>query len=92
MLLLYGGLLYVTTKKVDHQAAKAMFSLPQLTQFAQLKPSSLLPFPLPGAQFLLPLKAFGIKLPFNQKLEFELLGRIVPDLDAAEEQVVAVGD
>ena len=34
-----------TTKKVDHKAAKAMFSFPQLSQF---KSTSLLPFPMPG--------------------------------------------
>ncbi|APW63170.1 hypothetical protein [Paludisphaera borealis] len=77
-------------KKVDHKAAKTSFSFPQLSQF---RASSLFPLPLPGAQFLLPLKAFGLKLPFNQKLEFELIGRIVPDPDAAtEDQVVAVGN
>jgi hypothetical protein len=73
-------------KAVDSKAVKSSFSFPQLSSLRTA--NSLFPLPLPGAQFLLPLKPFGLKLPFNQKLELELLGRIVPDPDA-EEQVVA---
>ena len=32
-----------------------------------------------GFQFLLPIKPFSIKLPFGQKLEVEILGKVVPD-------------
>ena len=32
---------------------------------------------------MMPLKPFAMKLPFNQKLELELIGRVVPDPEAA---------
>jgi hypothetical protein len=32
---------------------------------------------------MMPLKPFALKLPFNQKLELELIGRIVPDSEQA---------
>jgi hypothetical protein len=38
---------------------------------------------LPNLQFMLPLKPFELKLPFNQKLELELIGRVVADPEAA---------
>jgi hypothetical protein len=80
-------------KTMDHKAAKTSFVLPQLLpQLSQFKPNNLFPLPFTGAQFLLPIKAFGLKLPFNQKLEFELLGRIVPDPDAASEDQVVAGN
>ena len=34
---------------------------------------------LVGFQFLLPVKPLSIKLPFNQRLEVEIFGRVVPD-------------
>jgi hypothetical protein len=39
--------------------------------------------PMPNLQFMVPLKAFSLKLPMGQKLEFELTGRVVPDPEAA---------
>jgi hypothetical protein len=39
--------------------------------------------PIPAVQFMLPLKPLSLKLPFGQKLELELLGRVVPDAEAA---------
>ncbi len=39
--------------------------------------------PMPNLQFMVPLKAFSLKLPMGQKLEFELTGRVVPDHEAA---------
>lgn len=40
-----------------------------------------LPLPLPNLRFMVPLKPFSLKLPLNQKLELELIGRVVPDAD-----------
>jgi hypothetical protein len=40
-----------------------------------------LPLPIPNLQFMVPLKPFSLKLPLNQKLELELVGRVVPDAD-----------
>jgi len=34
-----------------------------------------------GLQFLLPIKPFTLKLPFNQKLQVEIVGRVVADTD-----------
>jgi hypothetical protein len=34
-------------------------------------------------QFLLPLRPFSFKLPWNQRLEIEIFGRLVPDTEAA---------
>ncbi len=34
-----------------------------------------------GLQFLLPIKPFSIKLPFKQRLEIEIFGRLVPDIE-----------
>jgi hypothetical protein len=34
-----------------------------------------------GLQFLMPIKPLSIKLPFNQKLEIDVIGKVVPDTD-----------
>jgi len=39
-----------------------------------------------GLQFLLPIKPFSIKLPFKQRLEIEVFGRLVPDTEPASKQ------
>ena len=39
--------------------------------------------PMPNLKFMVPLKPFSLKLPMGQKLEFELIGRVVPDPEAA---------
>jgi hypothetical protein len=69
----------------DTKAAKAAFALAQ----PWLNAAGLLPLPkaggslsVPNLQFMLPLKPFSLKLPFSQKLELELVGRIVPDISA----------
>ena len=38
---------------------------------------------MPSLKFMVPLKPFSLKLPMGQKLEFELIGRVVPDPEAA---------
>lgn len=75
-------------KIVDPDAGKASFVLPAalsaLTSMSA-KPAETFRAPLRGAQILVPLRPLTIKLPLSQKLEFELLGRIVadePDFDA----------
>jgi hypothetical protein len=69
----------------DTKAAKAAFALAQ----PWLNAAGLLPLPkagsgfsVPNLQFMLPLKPFSLKLPFSQKLELELVGRVVPDIGA----------
>jgi hypothetical protein len=37
-----------------------------------------------GLQFLLPIKPFSIRLPFKQRLEIEIFGRLVPDTEPSE--------
>jgi hypothetical protein len=49
------------------------------------KANTLPQFTFPNLQFMMPLKPFAMKLPFNQKLELELIGRVVPDSEAAPE-------
>ncbi len=49
------------------------------------KPNMLPQFTFPNLQFMMPLKPFAMKLPFNQKLELELIGRVVPDSETASE-------
>ncbi|MFO0890503.1 MAG: hypothetical protein U0790_15340 [Isosphaeraceae bacterium] len=40
---------------------------------------------MPNLQFMMPLKPFELKLPLNQKLQLELVGKVVPDTDAEGE-------
>lgn len=78
-----------TGSKTDAKALKSSFSLPALKTLPNIPPlnslvnSGLFPIPFHGAQFLVPLKPLALKLPFNQKLEFELVGRVVTDPEAA---------
>jgi hypothetical protein len=64
----------------DAKAAKASFVPAKAAPFSI--PSLFMPS-VPtnpaGLQFLLPIKPFAIKLPFKQRLEIEILGRLVPD-------------
>ncbi|WP_165073643.1 hypothetical protein [Paludisphaera rhizosphaerae] len=75
--------------KSDAKALKSSFSLPALKSLPNFPPlnslvnSGVFPIPFHGAQFLVPLKPLALKLPFNQKLEFELVGRVVTDPEAA---------
>ena len=45
-------------------------------------PSMFMPSPSVGFQFLLPIKPLSLKLPFDQRLEIEIFGRIVPDAES----------
>jgi hypothetical protein len=68
-----------TTPKAatDSGASKAEFSQPKSPTL--FLPSLFLPSPSVGFQFLLPIKPLSFKLPFGQRIEIEILGRIVPD-------------
>jgi len=69
----------------DNKTAKAAFELAK----GLFKPNMLPQFTFPNLQFMMPLKPFAMKLPFNQKLELELIGRVVPDSEAAAEAPAA---
>jgi hypothetical protein len=66
----------------DSRASKAAFAFPR----ALFRPAGLPTIGIPNLQFMLPLKPFELKLPLNQKLELELVGRVVPDTDPAPEK------
>jgi hypothetical protein len=65
----------------DSKAAKAAFDLTR-SLFKQA-PITMPQLGVSGLQFMMPLKPFAMKLPFNQKLELELIGKVVPDTEAA---------
>ena len=65
----------------DSKAAKAMFSLPKNL----FSPAAMPAIGIPKLQFTMPLEPFEMRLPFNQKLQLELIGRVVADTDTAEE-------
>ncbi len=67
--------------KADGRAAKAAFSMASNL----LRNSPLGPLSFPSLQFMMPLKPLALRLPFNQKLELELIGRVVADPDASAE-------
>jgi hypothetical protein len=63
----------------DQGANKVEYTAPKLPAL----PSLFIPTPsAAGLQFLVPITPFSLKLPFQRKLEIELYGRIVPDVDA----------
>ena len=62
----------------DGGAAKAEYVAPKVPSLSFL---SFLPTSTTGMQFLLPIKPFSLKLPFNQKLQIEILGRVVADTE-----------
>jgi hypothetical protein len=62
---------------LDSKTSKAAFTLPK----GLFKQSGLPQLTLPNLQFVMPLQPFALKLPFNQKLELELIGRVVADTD-----------
>lgn len=80
--------------KSDSKASKSSFILPALKALPNFPPlnslaaSGIFPMPFHGAQFLVPLKPLAMKLPFHQKLEFELIGRIVADPESTARLVV----
>jgi hypothetical protein len=57
----------------DSGTSKVGYTVPKLPSI----PSLFMPTPSVGLQFLIPLKPFSLKLPFNRKLEIEILGRVV---------------
>ena len=61
----------------DSAANRASFTPPRSP--AVFLPSVFLARPSVGFQFLLPLTPLSLKLPFNQRLEIEIYGRMVPD-------------
>ena len=63
----------------DSGTNKAEFTLPKAA--AMFLPSLFMPSPSAGFQFLLPIKPLSLKLPFGQKLEFEVFGRVVPETE-----------
>jgi hypothetical protein len=65
----------------DAKATKAAFGFPG----GLFRPAGLPTIGLPNLQFMLPLKPFELKLPLNQKLQLELIGRVVPDTDPTPE-------
>ena len=63
----------------DANTSKAEFALPKAA--TMFLPSLFLPSPSVGFQFLLPIKPLSFKLPFGQRIEIEVFGRIVPDAE-----------
>jgi hypothetical protein len=81
------------TKKVPHSKPKpatdsgtnkAEFTLPKAA--SMFLPSLFMPSPSVGFQFMLPIKPLSLKLPFGQRLEVDVIGRIVPEADGAVKQ------
>jgi hypothetical protein len=66
-----------TKPTTDANTSKAEFSLPKAA--TMFLPSLFMPSPSVGFQFLLPIKPLTFKLPFGQRFEIEIFGRIVPD-------------
>ena len=63
----------------DADTSKAEFSLPKAA--SMFLPSLFMPSPSVGFQFLLPIKPLSFKLPFGQRVEIEVFGRVVPDTE-----------
>ena len=61
----------------DESTTKASFTKPRSTTV--FLPSVFLPGASVGFQFLLPISPLSFRLPFNQRLEIEIFGRVVPD-------------
>ena len=61
----------------DSGMNKVDFTLPKAA--AMFVPSFFMPSQSAGFQFLMPIKPLSLKLPFGQKLEIEIIGRVVPE-------------
>ena len=61
----------------DAGTTKASYAPPRSSTV--FLPSVFLPGASVGFQFLLPIQPLSIRLPFNQRLEIEIFGRVVPD-------------
>ena len=64
----------------DIGTTKASYTQPKSSTV--FLPSVFLPGASVGFQFLLPIKPLSLRLPFNQRLEIEIFGRVVPDTRA----------
>jgi hypothetical protein len=60
----------------DFGANKVEFTLPKLPGLPGWLSGVA---PMSGLQFVMPIKPLSIKLPFNQKLEIEIMGKVVAD-------------
>jgi hypothetical protein len=61
----------------DESTTRADFTKPKSSTI--FLPSLFLPGSSVGFQFLLPISPLSFRLPFNQRLEIEIFGRVVPD-------------
>ena len=77
----------VAKPATDPGASRTEFTLPKAA--AMFVPSLFMPSPSVGFQFLLPIKPLSFKLPFGQKLEVEVIGRVVPE--TTKPQVAGIG-
>jgi hypothetical protein len=68
-----------TKPTTDSDTSKAEFSLPKMA--SMFLPSLFMPSPSAGFQFMLPIKPLSFKLPFGQRVEIEVFGRVVPDTE-----------
>jgi hypothetical protein len=68
--------------EADESTTKASFTQPKSSTV--FLPSLFLPGASTGFQFLLPIRPLSLKLPFNQRLEIEIFGRVVPDAQPSE--------
>ena len=68
-----------TKPTTDNDTSKAEFSLPKMA--SMFLPSMFMPSPSAGLQFMLPIKPLSFKLPFGQRVEIEVFGRVVPDTE-----------
>jgi hypothetical protein len=70
------------TPATDSSTNKVDFTLPKAA--AMFVPSLFMPSSSAGFQFLLPIKPLSFKLPFGQRLEIEVMGRVVPEANGQE--------
>ena len=68
----------------DSSTNKAEFTLPKAA--AMFLPSLFMPSPSVGFQFMMPIKPLSLKLPFGQRLEVDIIGRIVPESEGTVKQ------
>jgi hypothetical protein len=68
--------------EADESTTKVSFTKPKSSTVSL--PGLFLPGASTGFQFLLPLGPLSLKLPFNQRLEVEVFGRVVPDARSPE--------
>lgn len=64
----------------DQKASRASFNLPR----SLFRPAGLPTIGVPNLQFSMTLKPFELRLPMNQKLQLDLVGRVVPDNEPSD--------